>query len=105
MVTGDTALNPIRFLQLVALAWLVGLFGAPKAAATSPAEGPDLLFGIQVGVPLERQFGECAAAESVFTAGAVPCWKRDRFGGRGVLLPRTWVAEIGADPQEARRSR
>jgi hypothetical protein len=96
MVTGDTTLNPIKVLQLVVLAWLGGLFGAPRAAATSPAEGPDLLFGIQIGVPLERQFGECAAAESVFTAGAVPCWKRDRLGGRVVLLPRTWVAEIGA---------
>lgn len=78
------------------MTWLNLFLGSPNAAELAAAEEPDRLFGIQVGVPLDRQFHECGADETVFTAGTAPCWKRDRFGTRVVLLPRTWVAEIGA---------
>ena len=79
---------------------LVLLFNAAlvpaRVSAAAPTEAPDQVFGIRIGASLDQQFAECAAGEATFTSAASPCWKRDPFGTRVVLLPRAWIAEIGA---------
>ena len=73
-----------------------GVLGAPRASVALPPEAPDQVFGIRLGASLDSQFAECPAGETSFTSGTKPCWKRDQFGTRVVLLPKAWLAEIGA---------
>ena len=85
-------MNALR--AIAACICLVGAASIPHAAST-PAT-LDSLFGIRIGAPLDRQFDECAADDVVFASSSEPCWKRDRFGTRLVLLPKTSMAEIGS---------
>ena len=90
-----------RAMTTLAL-FLHGVFGMTKTSAALPPEAPDQIFGIRIGASLDSQFGECPPGEAVFTSAASPCWRRDRYGTRDVLLPRAWVAEIGAYPSVER---
>lgn len=79
--------------------FLNGLLGTPRESVALPPEAPDQLFGIRLGASLDSQFSECPRDESVFTSGISPCWRRDQFGTRDVLLPRAWAMELGAPPR------
>ena len=50
----------------------------------------DTLFGIRLGVPIEKQFGECPKNEKGeygfgYHNGLTPCWKEARYGKEVVL--------------------
>lgn len=77
---------------IVLLAWVAG------ALAATPTT-PDTLFGIRLGAPLEKQFGECPKRDSGnyepgFHKGAQPCWVQDTYT-KNVKLPLAVIAETG----------
>jgi hypothetical protein len=90
-MTGAAArcLTTIRGLIM----WLAWTAGASAATPTTP----DTLFGIRLGAPLEKQFGECPKLdngryETGFHKGAQPCWVQDTYG-KNVKLPLAVIAE------------
>ena len=84
--------------------------GLGPARAAPPAT-PDTLFGIQLGVALEKQFGECPKNEKGeygygFHDGPTPCWKEGRYG-KEVALPsrvlRETYAQVYSSPKVTTR--
>ena len=88
--------------RIAAIAGLCAAVTACTQANPPPGQSaaPDALFGIRLGVAIEKQFEECPKNEAGdykfgFHNGAAPCWKTLK-DGKEVALPSNIANETGA---------
>ena len=103
---GIVAAACARVATLVVVAFLA--FAISPSRAAQPAAA-DTLFGIQLGVALDKQFGECPRNEKGeygfgYHSGSTPCWKEGTYG-KDVVLPSRVLKDTSAYIESSPRVR